>query len=175
MNDFEQLFNWSNFTLLKTFFNFDAPFSFTTLLEKSEMSRRSLDLAIKTLLQNELIEQRILGKAKLYYPNINPRYITIKKFYNYQTVFNLIKDLKQENQEVYLYGSYALGENNENSDIDILIIGNNDKIINEVNKKTKVLNKEVNIIFKNHIDYAKMEKDSPSFYNSINKTKVRLI
>jgi len=175
MNNLEVLFNWSNYNLLKAFFNYDAPFSFTTLLEKTNMSKDALNSSLKTLINNQLIERRVLSKAKLYYPIINERYLTLKKFYNYQTIFNLISDLKQDNLEIYLYGSYAQGENKENSDIDLLVIGNNDKIVNELDKKTKVLNKEINIIFKTYISYTKMEKESPSFYNSINKTKIRLI
>lgn len=132
-------------------------------------------MALKTLQKNDLIEQKLISKAKLYYPKDNILYKTLKKYYNYQTIYNKISSLKRDKLEVYLYGSYASGENKEDSDIDLFVISTNKDILEEMYEKTKDLNKEVNIIVKTPIEYAKMEKQSPSFYNSLNKTKIRLI
>lgn len=175
MDKLENLFSWANYNLLKVFFEYDGPFSFTALLKNSKMSRDALNKSLKTLQENDLIEQKLISKAKLYYAKDNILFKTLKKYYNYQTIYNKISSLKKDNLEIYLFGSYASGENKEDSDVDLLVICNNKQIVAEIDKKTKDLNKETQIIFKTLIEYAKMEKESPSFYSSINKTKIRLI
>src|SRR5512133_2747794 len=78
--------------------------------------------------------------------------------------------------KIFLFGSYARNDNNENSDIDILVISDNEKQLPRYRRglKTRVLLSAINsskdILFYSNEEFNKSVEDKNSFVSSIMKT-----
>lgn len=93
------------------------------------------------------------------------------KIYSIDEIKNSLKDTfkKFEVEKAYIFGSYARGEANENSDIDIIILGGNfssfNDFLNFTNEIIMKLKKEVDIIKEE--DYQVEDKNE--YFNLANK------
>ncbi len=79
--------------------------------------------------------------------------------------------------KIYLYGSVARGEDLEDSDWDILIIGNIrlhdlEKEIRHIRKK---FNKKLNLSLFTKAEWARMSKKDPAFYGRVEKDRIELV
>jgi predicted nucleotidyltransferase len=78
----------------------------------------------------------------------------------------------------FIYGSFAKGEERENSDIDLMIIGkiNEDKLINELNKLEQKLQREINYNLYSKDEFEeKKEKGNSFILDIIEGKKIFLI
>ena len=73
----------------------------------------------------------------------------------------------------FIYGSFAKGEEKEDSDIDLLIIGevNEDKLIEVISKLERKLQREINYAIYEKEDFSKKKKEDNSFILDILKEK----
>jgi len=73
----------------------------------------------------------------------------------------------------FIYGSFAKGEEREDSDIDLLIIGkiNEDKLIEGVSKLERKLQREINYAIYGKEDFRKKKKEGNPFILDILKEK----
>ncbi|GAH45417.1 unnamed protein product, partial [marine sediment metagenome] len=73
----------------------------------------------------------------------------------------------------FIYGSFAKGEEREDSDIDLLIIGevNEDKLIEEIGKLERKLQREINYAIYEKEDFKKKKEEGNSFILDISKEK----
>lgn len=80
-------------------------------------------------------------------------------------------------EKAYVFGSYARGDYNENSDIDIIIVAKNIRsllIIGAILEALKrVLQKEVDLIEEECFD-DEMDDVDKDFYNTIKKERVKI-
>lgn len=78
--------------------------------------------------------------------------------------------------KAYIFGSYARGDYDENSDIDIIIVAKNIKsllVIGAILEALKqVLNKEVDLIEEECFKEGQMEDFEQDFYNNIKKERI---
>lgn len=81
-------------------------------------------------------------------------------------------------EKAYVFGSYARGDYNENSDIDIIIVAKNIRsllIIGAILEALKrVLQKEVDLIEEECFDDDEMDDVDKDFYNTIKKERVKI-
>ena len=86
-----------------------------------------------------------------------------------QNILEKFKDIDR----AFIYGSFAKGEEREDSDIDLLIIGevNEDKLIEEIDKLEKKLQREINYAIYEKEDFKKKKKEGNSFILDILKGK----
>jgi len=81
-------------------------------------------------------------------------------------------------EKAYVFGSYARGDYNENSDIDIIIVAKNIKsllIIGAILEALKqVLQREVDLIEEECFEEENMEEWEQEFYNNIKKERVEI-
>lgn len=78
----------------------------------------------------------------------------------------------------FIYGSYAKGEENANSDIDLFIIGNinADKLISEIQRIENLVKREINYCFYSLSDWKDKKKKKNSFImDVIENAKIFLI
>ena len=89
--------------------------------------------------------------------------------------------IKYKISSVYLFGSYARNEANEQSDIDILIDRENSLIKSLFdlsrfyNDLTDVLNKDIDIVTVQTLQQKSTRERKPQFVNKINEEKIRLL
>lgn len=117
---------------------------------------RKLSLPLPSVIRycKELVEEEILiihsiGKVKCYTASRSDKYLLEKRLYNIKQIFKsgLIAYLKIElsNPGIVLFGSYAKGEDLENSDIDLYIETPSKKQLN-LDKFKKILKREIQLI-----------------------------
>ncbi len=79
-------------------------------------------------------------------------------------------------EKAYVFGSYARGDYNENSDIDIIIVAKNIKsllIIGAILEALKqALNKEVDLIEEECFEESSIDEIDKEFYDTIKKERV---
>jgi predicted nucleotidyltransferase len=75
--------------------------------------------------------------------------------------------------QAFIYGSFAKGEEREGSDIDLLIIGkaDEDKLIEEIDKLERKLQREINYAIYGKEDFNKKKKEGNPFILDILKEK----
>lgn len=81
-------------------------------------------------------------------------------------------------EKAYVFGSYARGDYDDNSDVDIIIVSKNIKsllIIGAILEALKqVLNKDVDLIEEECFDDGNMEDFEQEFYDNIKKERVMI-
>lgn len=73
--------------------------------------------------------------------------------------------------ELYFYGSASRGEDFEDSDIDILVIGKDRAIIGKI----RAIDGRIKVSFFTPLEWAKMARGDPAFYERVEKDKIRLV
>jgi len=87
----------------------------------------------------------------------------------FQNVLEKFNDINQ----AFIYGSFAKGEERENSDIDLLIIGkvNEGKLIEVISKLERKLQREINYAIYEKEDFKKKKEEGNPFILDILKEK----
>jgi predicted nucleotidyltransferase len=73
--------------------------------------------------------------------------------------------------ELYLYGSASRGEDVEGSDVDILVIGKERAIVERV----RVIDGRIKASFFSPLEWAKVAREDPAFYERVEKDRIRLV
>ena len=90
---------------------------------------------------------------------------------------NILKKINGISQ-AFIYGSFAKGEEKEDSDIDLLIIGkvDEDELIEEINKLERKLQREINYAIYGKEDFNKKKEGSnPFILDILKEEKIFLI
>lgn len=121
------------------------------------ISAPSISKAVKKLEKEDIIvsNKRVIYEIKA---NIeNPKFKQMKRSHNLSKIYSSgLFDYLYDNfylNTIVLFGSYSKGEDTERSDIDIAIIGSNEKQI-AIEYYEKKLNRRINIDF---IDFSKIK------------------
>ncbi|MBI4173897.1 MAG: nucleotidyltransferase domain-containing protein [Candidatus Aenigmarchaeota archaeon] len=77
---------------------------------------------------------------------------------------------KVEGCEVYLFGSCARGEDVEDSDIDLLVVGTNRTAI----ARLQALDRRAKVSFFTPVEWLKLAKQDRAFYQRVEQDKIRL-
>lgn len=111
------------------------------------------------------------GRLKL--NRLNRENPLVKQLKILSTVSRLLPKLRPLSGmgEMYLYGSAARGEDVEGSDIDILLIGRDRRLVG----KLKAIDKRVKANFLTPLEWAKAARDDPAFYERVERDKIRLV
>ncbi|MDP2278621.1 MAG: nucleotidyltransferase domain-containing protein [Nitrospirota bacterium] len=135
------------------------------LLNMSPMTlKRALELLLKSkLIQKEKTKNQILYSAKMQSPAF--RHLKISRSLSWLEDKNLIEFLKKRIpgiSSIVLYGSYAKGEDDKKSDIDIMVISPAKKVL--LPELDKLLGKEVNLSVFSAAEWSRQAKTSRAFY-----------
>ncbi len=140
------------------------------LSRKIRLAHTSIKIHLKELEKFKLINKEKIGVYNAYKANFND-----KNFRFYKKILNMI-NLKEygiieelENKTtpdaIILFGSYAKGEDNERSDIDIFLIAKEKTI--ELRKYEKKLNRKIQLFFSENINKLPKELQN-NILNGIN-------
>jgi len=148
---------------------------------------------LKKLYQANFILRREVGKEIQYSLNNNRDYnILIKLLEEYyfekainksralKTAINLLinnKELMNSSYKIYLFGSYVLGNNNKESDIDILFVNEKRKLVGKTCREiSMIVGKNINpLIYTKKKFKSDLVKQEPLLNSIVNNIKNRMI
>lgn len=117
------------------------------------------------------------GRVKIYSLNITNNFV---KYLKLLDTLSLLSDIpkiaKRYNVKAYLYGSAARGEDVEDSDIDILIIGKikKEQVIRDINKTSSSINRIMKVQVFSQQEWSQLARKDKAFYERVEKDKIEL-
>lgn len=148
------------------------------IAKKLDLSTGICSKTLRELLKLEILEKRSSGQAHYY--RLANNYLTneLKRFIGLFTiheagVVHKITEAFDKPTSVILYGSYATGEFNEKSDIDILVITSK-KQKPHLHDIEKAIGRDINIEIMGIGKWLKMKHDNDSFYSMVMKDHILL-
>jgi predicted nucleotidyltransferase len=166
--------------LLRYFFtNPHAKHYLNELARILEVDSGNLDRKIKSLEKEGVFHSEKKGNQKYYFMNHNYPFLPeIKKIFQAkyglkEEIFSVLKNIKGLEQ-VYIFGSYAKGNLEQESDIDLLIIGSHpSRLLKEkLLPLQKKYGREFNIIDLTRNELEKKKKNKDPFIKNLFSGKV---
>ena len=128
----------------------------TTTIHIRELARRTgvtpsgCLKALGKLVKRGFVEEHKTTAVSNYRANPTTQFVRLKKVFNIYSIFDsgLVDYLKQEYEfpeAIIVFGSYAKGEDTEQSDIDIAIITQHEKSL-DFRKYESILQRKINIL-----------------------------
>lgn len=165
--------------LLNTFFsNLSTEYYTRQLSAMLGISVGTIHREVRQLVASGILNERAVGNIKLFALNKqNPVYEEIKSII--QKTEGVVKLLKEAVEGVkgvraaFIYGSFAKGDERQDSDIDVFLIGDNideDELVVNLNNLEKKLFREINYTRYSEGEYKK-EKRKNSFISEVIKGK----
>ena len=145
--------------------------------KQTKLSKATLTKWLSFLTKENLLLLKSIGRNKLYQLQKDSCIIKqLKILITLQQLIFFARIAKQNNLEIYLYGSTARGEDNEKSDIDILIIGSitREKIFSIIEKHTQTLKRPIRFQIFTPLEWTKCATKDPAFYERVERDKIRI-
>lgn len=140
------------------------------LAKKLQISPRSVKIYCDLFEKEGLIKREIIGNMHIFSTNNdNFRVREMKRAYFINLLAEMnIENIAEECASIAVYGSYASGNYDEKSDIDILIIGEEQQVKRDIIVKImEIIGKEIQLNVIPIIKWEKMKKDKDHFVQSI--------
>jgi len=144
-----------------------------------EIDPGNLDKKLKELEIDGLLASEPRGNQKYYF--LNKRFPLLKEtesLYNFkygfkQILANTIKKI-DDIEDVYIFGSYAKGGFGNDSDIDLLLIGNHSSIEakKKLSKIEKQIGREINLVNMTKEELSSKRKNKDEFIDNIFTNKI---
>lgn len=143
----------------------------TSVAKELTLSTGSVHAILKKFESSEIVESKHIGKSIIYNVNKNsPLIKSFRIFDNLLDIKELVDELKNHTRRIVLFGSCSRGEDNSESDIDLLIIADEEEkdIVLELTDKYTG-DREINSIIIDELELIEMEKSDAIFYKEIIK------
>ena len=140
------------------------------LAKKLQISPRSVKIYCDLFEKEGIIKREIKGNMHLFTTNNdNFRVKEMKRVYFLNLLAEMnIENIAEESASIAIYGSYASGNYDEKSDVDILIIGEEQYVKRDIIVKIMgKMGKEFQLTVIPIIKWEKMKKDEDHFVKSI--------
>jgi predicted nucleotidyltransferase len=126
---------------------------------------------LKLLLSLGLVTREKKGQLYLYRVIADsPAVREFKKFENIISLTDLILRMRDVCRKIILYGSCATGEDTNESDIDLFIVTENKtKVLNEIRKETRRLDREIKPVIVRVEEYLAMRNRKEVLLEELNK------
>ncbi len=157
------LYNYNRYRLLKVFLDnptSETGFQLRELSRKISLAPKSVSIYLEELIQKGLVIKKIIRKYPVYFADRDSS--IFKTFKKIDILFSLkesgLIDFLEKQcmpDAIILFGSTSLGEDVEESDIDMFLQCNQKQL--ELIKFEKKLNKSINIIFRS--DFSKLSNE----------------
>lgn len=142
------------------------------IAKKTGVKKSSVNLALRDLFENKIINRKKIGRTSLYSADIRSNIIReIKIIQNITLLEALIAKLARNSQKIILFGSFSDGTNKQDSDIDLFILtadpAASRRILND-----SALAERIQAIVKTPAEMLKINKKKPLLFQEIEKGKV---
>ena len=147
------------------------------LRKKVKLAKVTLIKWLKTLTNFNILKVVKFGRVKVYSLNRTSNFVKYLKILDSILLLSdIAKIATKYNIKIYLYGSTARGEDVEESDVDILIIGKTkkEKIIRDINKISANIKKPIKIQIFSRQEWSQLARKDKAFYGRVEKDKIEL-
>lgn len=142
----------------------------TGVIQALHISKRSAIKWLRFLEKSRIVTKREVGRTNLY--RLNRSNTLVKQIKVLHTISTLLaKAARLEGVELYLFGSAARGEDDEKSDIDILLIGPDRSGIEELRK----IGRRIKVTAFTPLEWSRMAREDPAFYERVEKDRILLV
>jgi len=149
-----------------------AEYTEKEIANNADVKKSAVNLALHDLVACGLIQKRKVGRTSLLQADFKNNLIKeIKILKNILEVRPLVEKLKKESLRIVLFGSFASGLNNRESDIDLFVLANDDKSIRKIINDSEFAER-VQLIFKTPSEMLKINKNKPLLFQEIEKGKI---
>jgi len=153
-----------------------AEFYTAEIRKKIKISKGSSIKWLRVLVKEGFLIKSQRGKMSIFRLNVsNPIVKNLKILKNISLIYPAFRELSGK-CEIYIYGSTARGEDIEDSDIDLLVLG---KMTNEISRKIeelrKKLNRNIKIMCMTELEWSQTSRKDPAFYERVEKDKIRVV
>ncbi|MFH1222036.1 MAG: nucleotidyltransferase domain-containing protein [Candidatus Micrarchaeota archaeon] len=172
VNIFELFGDRSMLRVLQYYLERPTEKTYRAQLEKNlKLSKVSIGKALQKLQNAGILEKQAVGRTLLYsLANSNGMVKELKRLLAISKVNEVFKKLQQPNCEIYLYGSAARGENDEKSDLDVLIICDR-----RGNFFSGLRDEKIKPLLLTRIEYAALARKDKPFYERLEKDRTRIL
>ena len=180
MNDKDKIMNIEvlrndlyNQTPLKIFsflsINPDTDLSAREISNNTDASKGATHNALQTFLMLGIVSRQKKGNVYLYRLNQeNPLVKQYKIFENILLLTSLIQQIRQISYKIILFGNYARGENNGQSDIDLFVeTDEKEKVQKAINEFEKEKMYNVKPVIHDSSEIVELEKDDKPFFDQV--------
>lgn len=172
-----ELFGKGNFIKILFFFlkHPTGEFTQTEIRARVKLAKATLIKWLKELEKKELIAVKKLGISKIYTLKRDEGIVKQLKILNNLLKLTKIKDIsKKYNIQIYLYGSSARGEDVEESDVDLMIIGKVKKedLIEDINKISEDIGRKITFKIFSPMQWSELSRKDRAFYERVEKDKI---
>ncbi len=177
-----KMISWTPKEKLTAFFleNPSKEFYETEVRKKTGISTGAVNNYLKELKSEGILLLNKRGAMNFY--RLNRDDVRVKKLkVAYSMSLPLVKHIKNMGKKLgikaYVYGSVARGEDTENSDWDLLVIGNVklDALEKELKPIRSGFGGRIKVSVFTAVDWARMKKSDPAFYERVEKDKIELV
>jgi uncharacterized protein len=139
------------------------------------ISKSSVKLTCDFLETEKLIVSQNQSNQRLF--TLNNQYFLVKELKKIVALSNFkeagIESISKNEVCLAIFGSFASGTFNEDSDLDILLIGEKNNIVEQqLTKFTNSIKNEVQLVTYSFVTWEKMKKEKDSFSESILKNNI---
>jgi uncharacterized protein len=148
------------------------------VIRMSGLSKITVMKLLSIFTSEGLLKESRKGNLKLFsLVDEHPVVKQLKVLVNVSELSAILRGFAGNGFEVYLFGSAARGDDRENSDIDLLIIGkiSNASLADLTARITKAMNREVNPIVKSPFEYSNLYKTDKAFFENLERDRIKLI
>jgi predicted nucleotidyltransferase len=147
-------------------------------VKESGLSYVTATKCLDLLLKNDMLTDTWKGGLRIY--RLNKESLAVKQMkilLSSTTINDAIKDFTSPDFEVFIYGSMARGEDTEESDVDLLVLGeiSAGRLVKLVKAVEKVIGHEVKPVVMSRIEYAELPQKNSAFYENLNRDRIRII
>ena len=135
----------------------------------TKVSKGGVNLSLRKLAKDKLVRRQKRGKIFLY--SVDPTKPVIKQLKvlnSIELIIPLVNKIKGLSKKVILFGSCARGENVAKSDLDLFILTNSPKEVEEAFRKQGP-SKAHQLIIRTPVAFAEMEKKEPVFFEEVSR------
>jgi len=153
------------------------------LVRRLDLDKRNLMKKLKELEKEGIFISQMRGNQKYY--SLNKKFalykeyktIVLKTIGHEQKLKDALTDIKGI-KKAYIFGSYAEDKMDASSDIDIIVIGDQDTILiqKRISQLQKFMDREINVINITEKEFTlKEKKKDPFILNILKKKKIEII
>ena len=172
----EQMFEkYKDWKLLRIFLKYpDYGFYTKEISRKTGIGSGTVNNFLRNIHKDNILTKEVIGNVHLYKLNNELEFVkqlkifnTLLEFEQYKFTYQFLKT-NETLTSLILYGSYANGENDSKSDIDLLLLTNSKNSFNQIIRQLESkLKKKISIQKMTIPEWHKLKEKDKIFYESI--------